>query len=148
MKIKSFILILFLFMTPSAFAQGNADSGNSQAGSVYIIEAGVVKKNPSCDLIDPLAVYQRLSKISNTSYVCYTDGSEYFQHIARAGDGSVEFEIGYEDNFDGTWYGYVFEYKPETEGALGGDTYIYDLTNEQVEACRDAFEPPFICTAQ
>ena len=146
MNNQTFIALLCLFMVPAAFAGGNPGSGNSQAGNVYILGGGVVKRNPSCALVDPGTVYQRLSQISDTNYICYTDVSEYFQHIALAGDGSVEIEIGYEDNFDGTWYGYVFEYKPETEGALAPDTYRYDLSAEEVQQCRDAFEPPFDCS--
>jgi hypothetical protein len=138
--------LLALAMSQITLAQGESGSSNSQAGSVYILEAGVVKRNPLCALVDPSLVYQRLSHISDTNYICYTDGVEYFQHIARAGDGSVEIEIGYEDNFDGTWYGYVFEYKPGTDGALPDGIYRYDLSNEEVQQCRDAFEPPFDCS--
>jgi hypothetical protein len=98
---------------------------------------------PVCELIDPAIVYERLSQIVDSYYVCYSDGIEYFQYISRtAVDGSVKTEIGFEDQFDGTWYGYVFEYKPETPGALT-EQYRYDLTLDQVQECRDAFESIF-----
>jgi hypothetical protein len=142
--IKSIVVgFLTLVASQISFAQGKAGSSNSWAGSVYIIDKGIVKKNPSCDLIDPVSVYQRISNVNDINYVCYTDGSEYYQYIGRAGDGSVEFEIGLEDNFDGTWYGYVFEYKPGADGALPDELYRYDLSNDQVQSCRAAFEPPF-----
>jgi len=103
----------------------------------------VTSPSANCDLIDPATVFERLSQITDPEYICYSDGTEYFQYISHtAVDGSVETEIGLEDQFDGTWYGYVFEYKPETPGALI-ERYRYDLTLDQVQECRAAFEQTF-----
>ena len=46
--------LLTLVASQISFAQGSAGSSNSGAGSVYIIDKGIVKKNPLCDLIDPV----------------------------------------------------------------------------------------------
>jgi len=147
MKIKLLIALLTLSVSQIAISAGKAESSNAKNGDIYIIGAGVVKKNPNCDLIDPISSYERLSKIDNTTYICYSADNEYFQYIARnANDNdSVEFEMGLENNFDGTWYGYVFEYKLNAENALPDEVYQYDLTAEQVQSCRAAFEPPFVC---
>ena len=102
---KNIILstIFFLCISQVTFAAGKAASSNSKAASVYIIKTGVVKRAPSCELIDPVIVYERLTQIKDTQYICYTDdGAEYVTHVARAGDNSVEIEINLEDNFDGT----------------------------------------------
>lgn len=147
MKRIIFSIIVSLSLSQVAYSAGQSKSGNSQAGSVYIIGKGIVKKSPVCDLVDPVQVYERLAQITNPKYICFTDGAEYFTHVARAGDNTVEIEINLEDNFDGTWYGSVFEYKPEATNALPDAIYRYDLTLEQVQACRAAFEPPFVCIA-
>lgn len=145
MKIKLLISLAVLSISQMVFAAGISDSSKSQAGSVYVIEPGVIKKNPECDLIDPVLVYERLSKVVNTNYICFSGNNEYYAYIARDSNETVEVEIGLEDNFDGTWYGYVFEYKLEAENALPSAIYRYDLTLEQVQSCRAAFEPPFVC---
>lgn len=145
MKTKILITLLTFSVSQMVISAGKSELSNSKEGTVYIIESGVVKKNPECDLIDPVSVYERLSKLDNTNYICYTDNNKYYQYIARNSDESVEFEIGLEDNFDGTWYGYVFEYKLDAENALPDAIYRYDLTLEEIQSCRVAFEPPFVC---
>lgn len=113
--------------------------------TVFVVGKGIIKINPVCDLVEPASVYKRLSSVAKPSYICFNDGSTYYTHVIRGRDGSVEIEINLEDQFDGTWYGSVFEYKPDSNAALQ-DAYRYDLTLEQVEACRAAFEPPVDCS--
>lgn len=113
--------------------------------TIYVIGKGIIKVNPVCDLVEPASVYKRLSYVAIPSYTCFNDGSTYYTHIIRGRDGSVEIEINLEDQFDGSWYGSVFEYRPESIAPLQ-DAYRYDLTLEQVQACRAAFEPPVDCS--
>lgn len=134
MKHKLLFVLLSFCVANVALAAGVLNvSGGSQAAE--------------CELIAPVLVYRRLSTITGNNHICYTDGSEYFQYIARDVNSNVEIEIGFEDNFDGTWYGYVFEYDSGAVNALS-DVYRYDLTPEQVNSCRIAFEPSFGCIGQ
>ena len=118
---------------------------NAEENTIFIIDSGIAKRNPVCELVDPIAVYKRLSYVFKPSYTCFNDGSTYFTYVIRGSDGAVEIEINVEDQFDGTWYGSVFEYKPGSISALQ-DTYRYDLTPEQILDCRAAFEPPMDCS--
>ena len=100
-----------------------------------------------CELIDPELLLERISLISDPEYVCYFDTYstpyEYVEYIVES-DGDPQIGLGLEDQFDGTWYGYYFEYLGSPDGALP-EVFRYDLTAEDVQACRAAFEPPFTC---
>lgn len=99
-----------------------------------------------CELLDPALLFERIALIPNPEYVCYADmGSpyEYVEYIVES-SGVPQIGLGMEDQFDGTWYGYYFEYQEGAAGALP-EFFRYDLTAEQVEECRQAFEPPFVC---
>ena len=100
-----------------------------------------------CDLIDPEDLLGRISLIPDPEYVCYADTDStpytYVEYIVESG-GVPQIGLGMEDQFDGTWYGYYFEYQGSPDGALP-EFYRYDLTADEVQACREAFEPPFEC---
>lgn len=100
-----------------------------------------------CDLLEPALLFERISKISDPEYVCYADQAtpyEYVEYIVESGS-IPQIGLGMEDQFDGTWYGYYFEYQEGAEGALP-EFFRYDLTPEQADECRQAFEPPFDCS--
>ena len=100
-----------------------------------------------CDLVDPELLFERISLISDPDYVCYADTDTppytYVEYIVESG-GVPQIGLGMEDTFDGTWYGYYFEYQGSPDGALP-ELFRYDLTAEDVQSCREAFEPPFVC---
>lgn len=100
-----------------------------------------------CELVDPELLFERISLISDPEYVCYPDTYstpyEFVEYIVNS-DGVPQIGLGMEDNFDGTWYGYYFEYQGTPEGALP-EVFRNDLTAEDVQACREALEPPFVC---
>lgn len=135
MKRLIIIVLAGLLFTSIAYA----------ARTIFVIGKGIIKEDPSCVLVDPASVYMRLSYVAVPTYICFTDTVEYFTHIVRNRDGDVEIEINLEDNFDGSWYGSVFEYKPNSIAALQ-DAYRYDLTLEEVQACRAMLEPPIDCS--
>ena len=102
----------------------------------------------TCDFLDPVVLFERITYISNPDYVCYADQGtpyEYVEYIIESG-GVPQIGFGLEDQFDGTWYGYYFEYQEGSPGALP-EFYRYDLTLEQVDQCRQAFEPPWDCSS-
>ena len=144
-----FSLLFFAMLTASTISLADKPNKNGKAKErpVYVIGPGLVKKDPECALISPEKVYERMSHISDTRFVCYSDELEYAQHIAFDGNDAVQFEIGFEDLLDGSglWYGYVFEYDPSAEDALDALIFREDLTVDEVQACRAAFEPPFLC---
>jgi hypothetical protein len=91
----------------------------------------------------------RISKISEPEYVCYADTDytpySYVEYIVESG-GVPQIGMGMEDQFDESWYCYYFEYQPGSEGELP-EFFRYDLTAEDVDACRAGLEPPFVCPA-
>ena len=99
------------------------------------------------DLVDPALLYERMSIIPDPDHICYADTDQpsytYVEYIVESG-GVPQIGMGMEDQFDGTWYGYYFEYQGSPEGALP-EVFVYDLTSSEVQACREAFEPPFSC---
>lgn len=137
MKCFKLSVVIALFLSQNSYASEKL---------IYVIGKGIKKVNPVCELVDPASVYKRLSYVAKPSYTCFNDGATYFTHVIRGRDGTVEIEINLEDQFDGSWYGSVFEYKPDSLAALQ-DAYRYDLTAEQVNQCRAAFEPPVDCSS-
>ncbi len=103
----------------------------------------------TCKCLDPTILLDRISKISEPEYVCYADTDytpySYVEYIVESG-GVPQIGMGMEDQFDESWYCYYFEYQPGSEGELP-EFFRYDLTAEDVDACRDALEPPFVCPA-
>ena len=101
----------------------------------------------TCKCLDPAILLDRISKISEPDYVCYADTDytpySYVEYIVESG-GVPQIGMGMEDQFDGSWYCYYFEYQPGSEGELP-EFYRYDLTVEDVAECRAALEPPFTC---
>ena len=138
-----YAILIFGLSQPSTFSDPVGNT--SKKKQVYVLGPGVVKKSPECELIDPIKVYERLQTINDANYTCDTYNLEYYEYIVTDSNGSVEIGMGFEDNFDGTWYGYLFEYDLDAEDALPSAIYHDDLTPEQVNKCREAFEPPFIC---
>lgn len=131
-------------------APENAGSGACTAiQSQYLAATGEAFpcERTDCELLEPALLFERISLIHNPEYICYADQGtpyEYVEYIVRS-EGVPQIGLGMEDQFDGTWYGYYFEYQSGAPGALP-EFYRYDLTPEQVEECRQAFEPPFDCT--
>ena len=101
----------------------------------------------TCKCLDPAILLDRISKIPDPEYVCYADTDltpySYVEYIVENG-GVPQIGMGMEDQFDGSWYCYYFEYQPGSEGELP-EFFRYDLTAEDVDACRAALEPPFVC---
>ncbi len=100
-----------------------------------------------CKCLDPEILLERISKISEPEYICYADTDytpyTYVEYIVESG-GVPQIGMGMEDQFDGSWYCYYFEYQPGSEGELP-EFFRYDLTAEDVAECRLALEPPFTC---
>lgn len=103
----------------------------------------------TCKCLDPALLFERISKISEPDYICYADTDytpyTYVEYIVESG-GVPQIGMGMEDQFDGSWYCYYFEYQPGSEGELP-EFFRYDLTADDVNACRAALEPPFVCPA-
>ncbi len=101
----------------------------------------------TCALVSPEDLYQRMSIIFEPDHICYADTNQipysYVEYIVDSG-GTPQIGMGMEDQFDGTWYGYYFEYQGSPDGSLA-ERFRYDLTPAEVQACREAFEPPFKC---
>lgn len=102
---------------------------------------------PTCACVDPQLLLERISLIEEPDYICYADTDQdpysYVEYIVESG-GVPQIGMGLEDDFDGTWYCYYFEYQGEVPGALP-EVFRYDLTAADADACRAAFEPPFAC---
>jgi hypothetical protein len=128
----------------------NSDSNAcQQIKGQYISATGEIPpcEASSCSLIEAGVLFERISYISNPDYICYSDSDTppytYVEYIIES-EGAPQIGLGMEDQFDGTWYGYYFEYQPESPGELP-EFFRYDLTPDEVDACRAAFEPPFSC---
>jgi len=93
-----------------------------------------------CKAVRPNLLFDRITKISTPMYSCDTYNNEYFEYIVNNGSGSPEIGLSLEDNFDGTWYSSYFDYIN-----TGSDILLEGLTPEDVQQCRKAFEPPFVC---
>ena len=137
MKQFKIMLLSGLLFTQLAYAEQTIVQEQEQ-------KLGQMKHRPACDLVNPTIVYRRVSQIPQPSFTCINDGEEYITQTIRGRDGSVEIEINFEDNLDGTWYASISEYKPYDITAIK-NTYRYSLSLEQVLECRAAFKPPIDC---
>jgi hypothetical protein len=135
-------------------ASANAsDTACEAVKSEYLVTTGhsslPCEEPKTCKCLNPAILLDRISKISEPEYVCYADTDytpySYVEYIVESG-GVPQIGMGMEDQFDGSWYCYYFEYQPGSEGELP-EFYRYDLTAEDVDACRAALEPPFVCPA-
>jgi len=100
----------------------------------------------TCKCWDPQVVFERIDSVNKPEFVCYSDLDtagvfSFVEYILKDKKGDPVFGISLEDQQD-YWSCIYFD------GFDVGDPYgeRNDLTAEDVQACRHAFEPPFDCS--